>query len=91
MNGSPSLRSRFSKYAISSFIIAAATLGAASTSAQSGGLLSVQIAGSGLGSITTDDQKINCPGDCSQSYFTNQSVTLTASQIVAIATPPRRR
>ena len=79
MNASPSIRSRLRKYALSSFIIAAAVLGAVNASAQSGGLLSVQIAGSGLGGITSDDGNINCPGDCSQSYFTDQSVTLTAS------------
>ena len=47
--------------------------------AQAGGLVRVEIAGTGEGSIVSDDGNINCPGDCSQTYFENVDIDLTAS------------
>ena len=42
--------------------------------------LTVNLAGSGLGSVASNPSGINCPGDdCSESYDSGTSVTLTAT------------
>ncbi len=46
--------------------------------AQTGNLLSVEITGDGMGRVTSDDGNIDCPGDCSQSYFAGELINLTA-------------
>ena len=41
--------------------------------------LSVTLAGTGTGSVSSDPDGIDCPGDCSQSYLEGTLVTLTAT------------
>jgi uncharacterized protein YhjY with autotransporter beta-barrel domain len=79
------LCSRASKYALPSVILVFALMGASAASAQTtGGMLTVEIAGTASGTVTSVDDnqqpdgQIACPGDCSQSYFSDQTVTLTA-------------
>jgi len=40
--------------------------------------LTVSVTGSGNGTVTSNPAGINCPGDCSESYLSGASVTLTA-------------
>lgn len=42
--------------------------------------LTVSLAGSGTGTVTSAPAGINCPGDCSQPYNDNTMVTLTATR-----------
>jgi hypothetical protein len=41
--------------------------------------LTVTKAGTGTGTITSDPTGVNCPGDCSEPYWKNEVVTLTAT------------
>jgi uncharacterized protein YhjY with autotransporter beta-barrel domain len=72
------LCSRASKYTLPPLLLALALFGASAASAQTGGMLTVDIAGTASGTVTSEDGNIICPGDCSQSYFTDQTLRLTA-------------
>jgi hypothetical protein len=41
--------------------------------------VTVSLGGSGTGTVTSSPAGIDCPGDCTQTYSSNQTVTLTAT------------
>jgi uncharacterized protein YhjY with autotransporter beta-barrel domain len=88
MKGIPSLPgmcSGTSKITLLSLLFLFA-LGSSNSYAQSGGLLDVAIIGNGAGTVTSDDGNINCPGDCSQTYFSDTDmITLTATPVAGSA------